>query len=187
MRIFPFFVAVVCMVGCDAALCGPEYSCEGSVIVRCDVVCTGGGKFDPPRECHRVVTRRDCRDEAAALGVDSSCKVIENVGVCLDAPLKTCQFADPQQCTSTGAYTACTEFLKPEYRYVSSQSCGAGRICSPAADQRIACIDNPKVSCDPDAGFPRCSAHERQQYCMGAPDTGYFQLTQISPTCRDGG
>lgn len=189
MRALLLFPAAACVAGCDVVLCNTDYSCDGSVIVHCEVVCTGGGsgKFDPPKECHRVVTRRDCHDEDAALGIESTCKVIENVGVCVDAPLKSCQFADPQQCTSTGAYTGCTEFYKPEHRYVRSRLCATGQTCVPAAEQHVGCVDEPKASCNPDSGFPRCSAHERQQYCMGTAASGYFQSTRISPSCRDGG
>ncbi|MBL9037121.1 MAG: hypothetical protein JNG84_01280 [Archangium sp.] len=187
MRVW-LLVTGLTVAGCDAVLCNPEYTCEGSVIVHCDVVCTGGGgKLDPPKECHKNVTRRDCRDEEPALGVSRTCKVIENVGVCLDSPVQPCTFSDPTRCSPSGARIACTQFYTEASSYRSTTACSPGTTCFPLNGTQTTCVDSPKSSCDPDGGYPRCVSETHQASCVGNPDSGYFHVTQSNGLCRDAG
>ena len=178
--------AVLC--GCDIVLCNPEFACEGTVVVRCDVKCSGGGgKLDPPKACQRVETRRDCADETATLGVPRTCRVLENVAVCVDDPVTPCEDSHVSSCTSTGARTGCVTIYTPENKLIRTSTCAGGQTCHPIPTG-AGCVDSPKVSCDPDAGFPRCTSATTWLSCVGTEDAGFVTASiESGLLCRDGG
>ena len=164
--------------GCDAALCNPEQWCDGTVTVRCDVVCTGGGTL--PKECRRELNRFDCAGptQTAALGVARTCRVFNGNAVCVDDPVTRCTSADPNSCTSTGALTHCTEFYEPANRYRDTSRCSPTAICV----EDGLCVDEPVVHCDADSGYPRCKSETQRVVCDHS-----YELTIPSSAWTDGG
>lgn len=191
MRLVLFAFVTLATSSCSVLECPRgEWSCDGDLLSHCVTRC-GGTKANP--QCATTNTTTDCaNDFVATLGVRKTCRIVAGSGMCLDAPLTSCDATIPGatlppgsqywkrlSCTPSGHLLSC--YSAEGETFQDTGLCDfEGRTCL-STPTGPACVDSPKVACEP-AGYPRCAEGARL-YCLGGPESGYAVLTQ---PCGDG-
>lgn len=153
-------------------------TCDGDRIHRCAWECNGGGgKLDPPEECHRVESQEAC-PTATTCVMGVAVNSDQGHPVCIRAPLVPCDPPWHVVCLDAQTAASCrgTEgggFVDQifENRCASTP----GTECHDS-ETGARCVDAPKASCDP-GHYPACRDAKHVVQCVGTPTDGYAETT----------